>query len=55
MCVLRDAFDFESPSDIADLIAAENLEAALALHLYRGGRLLQGTALMLPKAHRGKC
>nr|XP_048289649.1 glycosyltransferase 1 domain-containing protein 1 isoform X4 [Myodes glareolus] len=42
MCVLRDAFDFESPSDIADLIAAENLEAALALHLYRGGRLLQG-------------
>ncbi|XP_052611453.1 glycosyltransferase 1 domain-containing protein 1 isoform X1 [Peromyscus californicus insignis] len=42
MCVLRDAFDFESPSEIAKLIAAENLEAALALHLYRGGRLLQG-------------
>ncbi|XP_047418547.1 glycosyltransferase 1 domain-containing protein 1 [Sciurus carolinensis] len=41
-CLLKDAFDFESPSEIADLIAAENLEAALALHLYRGGRLLQG-------------
>ncbi|XP_060238285.1 glycosyltransferase 1 domain-containing protein 1 isoform X5 [Meriones unguiculatus] len=42
MCVLRDAFDFESPSEIANLITAKNLEAALALHLYRGGRLLQG-------------
>ncbi|XP_052024774.1 glycosyltransferase 1 domain-containing protein 1 isoform X2 [Apodemus sylvaticus] len=42
MCVLRDAFDFESPSEIANLIVDENLEAALALHLYRGGRLLQG-------------
>ncbi|MEJ1282119.1 glycosyltransferase 1 domain containing 1 [Cricetulus griseus] len=42
MCVLRDAFDFESPSDIDNLITTENLEAALALHLYRGGRLLQG-------------
>ncbi|XP_042525267.1 glycosyltransferase 1 domain-containing protein 1 isoform X1 [Dipodomys spectabilis] len=42
VCILRDAFDFESPSDIADLITAENLDAALALHLYRGGRLLQG-------------
>lgn len=42
MCVLKDAFDFESPSEIANLILAENCEAALALHLYRGGRLLQG-------------
>lgn len=42
VCVLRDAFDFESPADVADLIMAENVEAALALHLYRGGRLLQG-------------
>lgn len=53
MCVLRDAFDFESPSEIANLIMDENLEAALALHLYRGGRLLQGTPLMLPKSHGG--
>uniref|UniRef100_A0A9L0S8U9 Glycosyltransferase 1 domain containing 1 n=1 Tax=Equus caballus TaxID=9796 RepID=A0A9L0S8U9_HORSE len=42
ICILKDAFDFESPSEIANLIAAENVEAALALHLYRGGRLLQG-------------
>ncbi|XP_032100061.1 glycosyltransferase 1 domain-containing protein 1 isoform X2 [Sapajus apella] len=42
VCLLRDAFDFESPSEIANLILAENCEAALALHLYRGGRLLQG-------------
>ncbi|KAM4827227.1 glycosyltransferase 1 domain-containing protein 1 [Thomomys bottae] len=42
VCILRDAFDFESPSDVADLITAENVDAALALHLYRGGRLLQG-------------
>ncbi|KAM5199417.1 glycosyltransferase 1 domain-containing protein 1 isoform 4-T4 [Hipposideros larvatus] len=42
VCILKDAFDFNSPSEIADLIQAEALEAALALHLYRGGRLLQG-------------
>nr|XP_020041130.1 glycosyltransferase 1 domain-containing protein 1 [Castor canadensis] len=42
LCILRDVFNFESPAEIADLIAAENLDAALALHLYRGGRLLQG-------------
>nr|XP_031526004.1 glycosyltransferase 1 domain-containing protein 1 isoform X2 [Vicugna pacos] len=41
-CILRDAFDFESPSEIANFIKAESLEAALALHLYRGGRLLRG-------------
>ncbi|XP_069352893.1 glycosyltransferase 1 domain-containing protein 1 isoform X1 [Eulemur rufifrons] len=42
VCILKDAFDFESPSEIANLITAEKCEAALALHLYRGGRLLQG-------------
>ncbi|XP_058512618.1 glycosyltransferase 1 domain-containing protein 1 isoform X1 [Ochotona princeps] len=42
VCLLKDAFDFDSPSDVASLITAENLQAALALHLYRGGRLLQG-------------
>ncbi|XP_012518853.1 PREDICTED: glycosyltransferase 1 domain-containing protein 1 [Propithecus coquereli] len=41
VCILKDAFDFESPSEIANLISAEKCEAALALHLYRGGRLLQ--------------
>ncbi|XP_077015665.1 glycosyltransferase 1 domain-containing protein 1 isoform X1 [Tamandua tetradactyla] len=42
VCILKDAFGFESSSEIADLIAAEHIEAGLALHLYRGGRLLQG-------------
>uniref|UniRef100_A0A8C3VRJ1 Glycosyltransferase 1 domain containing 1 n=1 Tax=Catagonus wagneri TaxID=51154 RepID=A0A8C3VRJ1_9CETA len=42
VCILKDAFDFESPSEIANFIKAENLEAAVALHLYRGGRLVQG-------------
>ncbi|XP_049722190.1 glycosyltransferase 1 domain-containing protein 1 isoform X2 [Elephas maximus indicus] len=41
-CILKDALDFESSSEIADLITAANLEAGLALHLYRSGRLLQG-------------
>ncbi|KAI5757162.1 GLT1D1 [Gulo gulo luscus] len=42
VCLLKDACDLESSSEIARLIQAENLEAALALHLYRGGRLLRG-------------
>nr|KAF6403428.1 glycosyltransferase 1 domain containing 1 [Molossus molossus] len=42
VCLLRDAFDFDSPAAVAALIQAEGLEAALALHLYRGGRLLRG-------------
>ncbi|XP_066227285.1 glycosyltransferase 1 domain-containing protein 1 isoform X3 [Saccopteryx leptura] len=42
VCLLKDAFDFDGPSEVAGLIRAEALEAALALHLYRAGRLLQG-------------
>ncbi|XP_057602602.1 glycosyltransferase 1 domain-containing protein 1 isoform X6 [Hippopotamus amphibius kiboko] len=45
VCILKDAFDFESPSEISNFIKAENLEAAVALHLYRGGRLLQGRGI----------
>uniref|UniRef100_A0A4W2HZJ1 Glycosyltransferase 1 domain-containing protein 1 n=1 Tax=Bos indicus x Bos taurus TaxID=30522 RepID=A0A4W2HZJ1_BOBOX len=45
VCILKDAFDFESPSEISNFIKAENLEAAVALHLYRGGRLLQGNGI----------
>ncbi|XP_015443375.1 glycosyltransferase 1 domain-containing protein 1 [Pteropus alecto] len=41
-CVLRDASDFDSQPDVADFIQAVGAEAALALHLYRGGRLLRG-------------
>ncbi|XP_049625235.1 glycosyltransferase 1 domain-containing protein 1 [Suncus etruscus] len=44
-CVLRDALDFDSPSEVARLVQADGVEAALALHLYRGGRLLQGLAV----------
>ncbi|KAI5944958.1 glycosyltransferase 1 domain-containing protein 1 isoform X2 [Manis javanica] len=42
VCVMKDALDFENSSEITNLIKTENFEAALALHLYRGGRLLQG-------------
>uniref|UniRef100_A0A671FRN8 Glycosyltransferase 1 domain containing 1 n=1 Tax=Rhinolophus ferrumequinum TaxID=59479 RepID=A0A671FRN8_RHIFE len=42
VCLLKDACDFDGPSEIAVLIQAEAVEAAVALHLYRAGRLLQG-------------
>ncbi|XP_022453884.1 glycosyltransferase 1 domain-containing protein 1 isoform X1 [Delphinapterus leucas] len=42
VCILKNALDFESPSEISNFIKAESLEAAMALHLYRGGRLLPG-------------
>ncbi|XP_063081544.1 glycosyltransferase 1 domain-containing protein 1 isoform X3 [Cavia porcellus] len=41
-CILRDVSDLASPVDVADLLEAQHCEAALALHLYRAGRLLQG-------------
>ncbi|XP_036076704.1 glycosyltransferase 1 domain-containing protein 1 isoform X2 [Rousettus aegyptiacus] len=41
-CVLRDASDFDSQPDVADFIQAAGVEAALALHLHRAGRLLPG-------------
>nr|KAF6275256.1 glycosyltransferase 1 domain containing 1 [Pipistrellus kuhlii] len=42
VCLLRDASDFAGPKDVAELVRAEAVQAALALHLYRAGRLLQG-------------
>ncbi|KAK1156379.1 glycosyltransferase 1 domain-containing protein 1-like [Acipenser oxyrinchus oxyrinchus] len=39
-CVLRDTADFKNPEDVADLIAEEKYEGALAIHLYKSGRLL---------------
>uniref|UniRef100_K9IJM2 Putative glycosyltransferase 1 domain-containing protein 1 n=1 Tax=Desmodus rotundus TaxID=9430 RepID=K9IJM2_DESRO len=42
MCVLKDALDYDSPSEVAELIRATDVEAALALHAYRAGRLLRG-------------
>ncbi|KYO39591.1 glycosyltransferase 1 domain-containing protein 1 isoform C [Alligator mississippiensis] len=44
-CILKDAFRYEGPSEIANLISAEKYEAALAIHLYKGGRLLQGSSI----------
>ncbi|XP_075754578.1 glycosyltransferase 1 domain-containing protein 1 isoform X5 [Pelodiscus sinensis] len=44
-CSLKDAFGYENPSEIANLISAEKFEAALAIHLYKGGRLLQGSRI----------
>ncbi|KAM5237611.1 glycosyltransferase 1 domain-containing protein 1 [Ctenodactylus gundi] len=41
-CILKDALDFGSPLEVAHLISVEHVDAALALHLFRGGRLLQG-------------
>ncbi|KAG8515018.1 Glycosyltransferase 1 domain-containing protein 1 [Galemys pyrenaicus] len=42
VCILKDALDFESPEEVASLVETHQVDAALALHLYRGGRLLQG-------------
>ncbi|XP_043353791.1 glycosyltransferase 1 domain-containing protein 1 isoform X3 [Dermochelys coriacea] len=45
ICSLKDASGYENPSEIANLISAEKFEAALAIHLYKGGRLLQGSRI----------
>ncbi|XP_036907767.1 glycosyltransferase 1 domain-containing protein 1 isoform X2 [Sturnira hondurensis] len=42
VCLLKDALDYDSRSEVAELIRAEDVEAALALHAYRAGRFLQG-------------
>nr|XP_046242718.1 glycosyltransferase 1 domain-containing protein 1 isoform X6 [Scatophagus argus] len=40
-CVLRDAADFQSPAEVADLVSENpRFEGALAIHLFRAGRLL---------------
>lgn len=44
-CVLRDAFMYQSPAEIAALTNAEQFDAALAIHLYKAGRLLQGSRI----------
>ncbi|NWS11845.1 GL1D1 protein, partial [Pachyramphus minor] len=45
ICVLKDAFMYESPAEIADLTSTDKFDAALAIHLYKGGRLLQGSRI----------
>ncbi|NXT62483.1 GL1D1 protein, partial [Chaetops frenatus] len=45
VCVLKDAFMYESPAEIATLTSTDKFDAALAIHLYKGGRLLQGSRI----------
>ncbi|XP_068509693.1 glycosyltransferase 1 domain-containing protein 1 isoform X3 [Anas acuta] len=45
ICVLKDVFRYESPTEIANLTSAYKFDAALAIHLYKGGRLLQGSRI----------
>ncbi|NXQ35362.1 GL1D1 protein, partial [Alaudala cheleensis] len=45
ICVLKDAFLYESAAEIADLTSTDKFDAALAIHLYKGGRLLQGSRI----------
>lgn len=43
-CELRDAADFQSPAEVADLISRNPpFQAGLAIHLFRAGRLLLDT------------
>ncbi|XP_054852652.1 glycosyltransferase 1 domain-containing protein 1 [Eublepharis macularius] len=45
MCILKDTSDYESPLAVADLISSKNFEAALGIHIYKAGRLLQGSGI----------
>ncbi|TRY59127.1 hypothetical protein DNTS_025623, partial [Danionella cerebrum] len=45
-CVLCDTREFSSPSDVSSLMMQEpRFEAALAIHLFKGGRLLLDAGL----------
>ncbi|XP_033374184.1 glycosyltransferase 1 domain-containing protein 1 isoform X3 [Parus major] len=44
-CVLKDAFMYGSPAEIANLSSTDEFDAALAIHLYKAGRLLQGSRI----------
>ncbi|NXJ09770.1 GL1D1 protein, partial [Odontophorus gujanensis] len=44
-CVLKDASRCESLTEIANLTSADQFDAALAIHLYKGGRHLQGSRI----------
>uniref|UniRef100_A0A8D2Q4M6 Glycosyltransferase 1 domain containing 1 n=1 Tax=Varanus komodoensis TaxID=61221 RepID=A0A8D2Q4M6_VARKO len=44
-CTLKDTFDCKSPLMVSELISSENFEAALGIHLYKAGRLLQGSRI----------
>ncbi|XP_018587255.2 glycosyltransferase 1 domain-containing protein 1 [Scleropages formosus] len=43
-CILRDVTNFQSPGDVAVLLSRETpFDGLLAIHLYKGGRLLLGS------------
>ncbi|XP_028679854.1 glycosyltransferase 1 domain-containing protein 1 isoform X1 [Erpetoichthys calabaricus] len=43
-CCLRDVADFKTPEEVTHLILEEEFDGCLAIHLYKGGRLLLGTS-----------
>ncbi|XP_042684848.1 glycosyltransferase 1 domain-containing protein 1 isoform X1 [Centrocercus urophasianus] len=45
ICILKDASRCESLTEIANLTSADQFDAALAIHLYKGGRHLQGSRI----------
>uniref|UniRef100_A0A803TW30 Glycosyl transferase family 1 domain-containing protein n=1 Tax=Anolis carolinensis TaxID=28377 RepID=A0A803TW30_ANOCA len=45
VCFLKDSFSCESSLVVSKLISSENFDAALAIHLYKAGRLLQGSRI----------
>ncbi|XP_029365932.1 glycosyltransferase 1 domain-containing protein 1 isoform X4 [Echeneis naucrates] len=48
-CELRDVAEFQSPAEVANLVCQHPpFEGALAIHLYRAGRLLMGKRSFLP-------
>ncbi|OXB84987.1 UNVERIFIED_CONTAM: hypothetical protein H355_016109 [Colinus virginianus] len=44
-CILKDASRCESLMEIANLTSSDQFDAALAIHLYKGGRHLQGSRI----------
>ncbi|XP_052546784.1 glycosyltransferase 1 domain-containing protein 1 isoform X3 [Tympanuchus pallidicinctus] len=45
ICILKDASRCESLTEIANLTSPDQFDAALAIHLYKGGRHLQGSRI----------
>ncbi|KAM6423542.1 glycosyltransferase 1 domain-containing protein 1 isoform 1-T2 [Liasis olivaceus] len=45
LCILKDTSDYESPLAVSNLISSEKFEAALGIHLFKAGRLLQGNTV----------
>lgn len=54
VCVLRDTKEFSSDSEVSLRMSQERFDAALAIHLFKGGRLLLG-ALELYKLFKHIC